>query len=134
MTVQCNLISVRNLSARRGQILPLDQLLREGRASKKRIDKMGTGIRRYRKAVLIEWLAQAERLWIAAEIHGLKNIRFQVFARQIGVDRPSAYEVLKLHPHRRFWPNAGKINIGRAGGSAQIGSSQTLGPMTQGTR
>ena len=46
-------------------------------------------------------MAQAERLWIAAEIHGLKNIRFQVFARQIGVDRPSAYEVLKLHPHRK---------------------------------
>ena len=43
MTVQCNLISVRNLSARRGQILPLDQLLREGRASKKRIDKIGNG-------------------------------------------------------------------------------------------
>ena len=58
-------------------------------------------MRRFRKTVLIEWLDQAERLWIAAEKHGLKNKHFIVFAAQIGIDRSSAYELLKLHPNRK---------------------------------
>ena len=91
----------RNLSGRYGQVPPLDQLLREGRTSKKRIDELEKGIRRFRKTVLIEWLDQAKRLWIAAAIHGLKGKHFEVFAAQIGVDRSSAYELLKLHPKRK---------------------------------
>lgn len=89
------------MSGSSGQIPPLDQLLREGRASKGRIAEQEKGIRRFRKAVLVEWLDQAERLWIAAKKHGLKNRRFVVFALQIGIDRTSAYELLKLHPRRR---------------------------------
>ncbi|MGP0003046.1 MAG: DNA N-6-adenine-methyltransferase [Acetobacteraceae bacterium] len=94
-------VQLRNLSGRSGQVPPLDQLLREGRASSRRIAEQEKGIRRFRKTVLIEWLDQAERLWIAAEIHGLKNKHFIVFAAQIGVDRSSAYELLKLHPKRK---------------------------------
>ena len=78
----------------------MDQLLREGRASNRRIAEQEKGIKRFRKAVLLEWLDQAERLWIAAEMHGLVGKRFEVFAAQIGIDRSSAYELLKLHPHR----------------------------------
>jgi hypothetical protein len=78
----------------------MEQLLAKGRASKRRIDAHGRGIRRFRKVILIEWLNQAKRLWIAAEIHGLKNEHFTVFANQIGIDRSSAYELLKLHPRR----------------------------------
>ena len=51
--------------------------------------------------MLIEWLDQAERLWIASEIHGLKDKHFVVFAAQIGIDRSSWYELLKLHPNRK---------------------------------
>jgi hypothetical protein len=94
-------VRTRNLSGRSGQVPPLDQLLREGRASKKRIAGLEKGIRRFRKMVLIEWLDQAERLWIAAEIHGLKNKHFIVFAAQIGIGRSSAYELLKLHLNRK---------------------------------
>lgn len=60
-----------------------------------------TRIHRSSKARLLEWLGQAERLWIAANIHGLKGPEFRQFASDIGVDRSSAYEVLKLHPHHR---------------------------------
>ena len=92
---------IRNMSALPGQVPPLNQLLREGRASSWRIAEQTKGIRRFRKTVLIEWLDQAERLWIASEIHGLKNKHFVVFAAQIGIDRTTAYELLKLHPNRK---------------------------------
>ena len=81
--------------------------------------------------MLIEWLDQAERLWITAEIHGLKNKHFIVFAAQIGVDRSSAYKLLKLHPKRKevlaqckkhnHWPGWGNL--------PQVGSMQTAGPI-----
>jgi phage N-6-adenine-methyltransferase len=78
----------------------LDKLMREGRASSKRIQSNEATIRRTSKSMLIEWLDQAQRLWIAAEIHGLAGRRFTVFAEQIGIDRSRAYELLKLHPYR----------------------------------
>lgn len=90
-----------NKSGPSGLVPSLAQLLREGRASKRRIDEHDHGIKRFRKLVLTEWLDQAERLWLAAEIHGLKGKHFEVFAAQIGIDRSSAYELLKLHPHRK---------------------------------
>jgi hypothetical protein len=65
----------------------LDKLVRDGRASSKRIHANETVIRRTSKATLIEWLDQAKRLWTAAEIHGLEGRRFTVFAEQIGIDR-----------------------------------------------
>ena len=94
-------VQSRNLSRRSRQLPQLNQLLREGRASKKRIADLEKNKQRLRKMVLSEWLDQAERLWIAAEIHGLEGKHFEVFAAQIGVDRSSAYELLKLHPNRR---------------------------------
>ncbi len=94
-------VQLRNLSGRSGQVPSLNQLLREGRASNRRIAEREKGIRQFRKAVLTEWLDQAERLWIATEKHLLKGKRFEVFAAQIGINRSSAYELLKLHPHRK---------------------------------
>lgn len=79
----------------------MNQLLRDGRDCHQRIKELGVGIRKFRKAMLTEWLNQAERLWIAAEHHGLKGKHFSVFAMQIGIDRTSAHELLKLHPHRK---------------------------------
>jgi phage N-6-adenine-methyltransferase len=92
--------SVHGLISYAGRLPTLDKLVRDGRASNQRIRAHETIIRRTSKAVLVEWLDQAERLWIAAEIHRLKGKHFEVFAAQIGVDRSSAYELLKLHPHR----------------------------------
>ena len=88
------------MSFQSGQVPPLNQLLRDGRASYRLIQSREKGIKQFRKAVLIEWLAQAERLWIAAEVHGLKGKHFEVFATQIGIHRSNAYELLKLHPRR----------------------------------
>jgi len=82
------------------QVPSLDKLLRDGKASDKRIHANETIIRRTSKATLVEWLDQAQRLWTAAEIHGLKGKRFTVFAEQIGIDRTRAYELLKLYPYR----------------------------------
>jgi hypothetical protein len=52
-----------NLSGSSGQVPPLDQLLRVGRASHQRIHEQGRGIRRFRKPMLTEWLDQDEHLW-----------------------------------------------------------------------
>ena len=89
------------MSGQSGHVPPLDQLLREGRASNRRIQEHEKGTRSFRKLILTEWLDQAERLWIAAEEHALKGKHFHVFAAQIGIDRSSAYELLKLHPNRK---------------------------------
>jgi hypothetical protein len=91
---------VHGLLTPNGQIPSLDKLLRDGQASHKRIRENEMIIQRTSKATLIEWLDQAQRLWIAAEVHGLKGKRFTVFAEQIGIDRSRAYELLKLHPYR----------------------------------
>jgi phage N-6-adenine-methyltransferase len=90
----------RKESGKTGLIPSMAQLLQAGRASYRRIKDQEKGVRRLRKLILTEWLDQAERLWIAAEIHGLKGKHFTVFAHQIGIDRSSAYELLKLHDHR----------------------------------
>jgi phage N-6-adenine-methyltransferase len=78
----------------------LEELLRDGRASNRRIRCHEATLRRTCQERLTEWLDQAERLWIASKIHGLIGKRFTVFAAQIGIDRSSAFEVVKLHPHR----------------------------------
>jgi hypothetical protein len=45
-------------------------------------------------------LAQSERLNIARMHYQLRGYRFRDFARRIGVDRSSAFELVKLHRHR----------------------------------
>ena len=124
-------VQLRNLSGRSGQVPPLNQLLREGRASSRRIDEQEKGIRRFRRIVLIEWLDQAERLWIAAEIHGLKNKHFLVFAAQIGMDRSSAYELLKLHPNRKkVLAQCQRKTLAGLGGLRRLVQGQTPGQIT----
>jgi hypothetical protein len=49
---------------------------------------------------LIEWFAQSERLNIARTHYHLRGDRFCDFARRIGVDRSSAFQLVKLHQHR----------------------------------
>ena len=46
------------------------------------------------------WFRQSERLNIARSHYGLRGTRFTDFARRIGVDRSSAFELVKLHKHR----------------------------------
>ena len=89
-----------NLSDLSGQIPSIQELLAEERNASDRIQKLDGDIAHLRKSILLEWLGQARRLWIAAERHRLKGKHFSVFAMQIGIDRSSAYELLKLHPHR----------------------------------
>src|ERR1700693_2267580 len=55
-------VQFRNLSGKSGHVPPLDQLLREGRASNRRIQEHEKGTRSLRKLILTEWLDQAERL------------------------------------------------------------------------
>jgi hypothetical protein len=58
------------------------------------------GIRRSTQEALIEWFAQSERLNIARTHYQLRGDRFRDFARRIGIDRSSAYQLVKLHRHR----------------------------------
>jgi site-specific DNA-methyltransferase (cytosine-N4-specific) len=71
----------------------LSKMVRDGRA-----DTIQHG-RRTRES-LDYWLRQSERLNIARTHYGLRGTRFTDFARRIGVDRSSAFELVKLHKHR----------------------------------
>jgi site-specific DNA-methyltransferase (adenine-specific) len=75
------------------RIPSLSEMIRDGQASHARI-------RRSTREALIEWFAQSERLNIARTHYGLRGDRFRDFARRIGVDRSSAFELVKLHQHR----------------------------------
>jgi hypothetical protein len=108
--------SARGLVAYSNEAPPtLDKLRRDGLAEDERIRKRESIVRREAKEVLVGWLNQSQRLYIAAEIHGLKGPKFLKFAADIGIARSTAYEVLKLHPHQvriltlsertDFWPN-----------------------------
>jgi len=68
-------------------------MIREGRES-------ASKIRRATKEALLEWFAQSERLNIARDHYGLSGARFTDFAGRIGVDRASAYQLVKLWKHR----------------------------------
>jgi hypothetical protein len=71
----------------------LSQMVRDGRA-----DTIQHG-RRTRES-LDYWFRQSERLNIARAHYGLRGTRFTDFARRIGVDRASAFGLVKLHKHR----------------------------------
>jgi phage N-6-adenine-methyltransferase len=68
-------------------------MVRDGQASAERI-------KRASKDALLEWFAQSQRLNIARTHYGLRGDRFIDFARRIGVDRASAYQLVKLWRHR----------------------------------
>jgi hypothetical protein len=71
----------------------LSQMIRDGQA-----DTIQHG-RRTREA-LDYWFRQSERLNIARSHYRLRGTRFTDFARRIGVDRASAFRLIKLHKHR----------------------------------
>ena len=48
----------------------------------------------------MEWFAQSRRLNIARTHYGLRGERFADFASRIGVDRASAYQLVRLWKHR----------------------------------
>ena len=75
------------------EVPTLAQLVREGQVSAARI-------KRATKDALVEWFAQSERLNIARQHHGLRGDRFIDLAGRIGVDRASAYQLVKLWQHR----------------------------------
>jgi phage N-6-adenine-methyltransferase len=57
-------------------------------------------IKQATKEALVEWFAQSERLNIARIHYRLRGDRFADFATRIGVDRASAYQLVKLWKHR----------------------------------
>jgi len=60
-------------------------------------------VKKYRqrtKESLEYWFRQSQRLTIARTHYGLRGSRFKDFARRIGVDRSSSFELVKLWPHR----------------------------------
>ena len=80
----------------------LSQMVRDGRA-----DTIQHG-RRTRES-LDYWFRQSERLTVARTRYGLRGTRFTDFARRIGVDRASAFQLVKLHKHHAaIWQTAGR--------------------------
>ena len=80
--------------SRQCRLLPtLSQMVRDGKA-----DTIQHG-RRTREA-LDYWFRQSERLNIAHTYYKLRGTRFTDFSRRIGVDRASAFRLIKLHKHR----------------------------------
>jgi phage N-6-adenine-methyltransferase len=71
----------------------LSQMIREGQQSAERI-------KRATRNALMEWFAQSERLNIARIHYAFRGTRFTEFADQIGVDRSSAFQLVKLWRHR----------------------------------
>ena len=86
------------LSAHADSFPNLTQLRREGAADAERIAGHERTARTHTREAVTLWLRQAERCWIAAEVHHLKGPRFEAFATDIGIDRSTAYELVKLHP------------------------------------
>jgi phage N-6-adenine-methyltransferase len=72
----------------------LSQMIRDGQAS-------AAKIKRASREALSEWFAQSERLNIARTHYSLRGDRFVDFAKRIGVDRSSAFALVKLHEHRK---------------------------------
>jgi phage N-6-adenine-methyltransferase len=71
----------------------LDAMIEAGRASAEKI-------KRASRESLVEWFAQSERLNIARKHYKLRGAQYLDFAQRMGVDRTSAYELVKLHQHR----------------------------------
>jgi phage N-6-adenine-methyltransferase len=85
--------SRRNSVIRTTAVPTLSQLIRDGMES-------AVKIKRATKEALVEWFAQSERLNIARTHYELRGDRFADFASRIGVDRASAYQLVKLWKHR----------------------------------
>jgi hypothetical protein len=84
----------RNSALRKNADVPtLAQMISEGQ-------KSFAKIRRSSQEALQEWFAQSERLKIAMQHYRLKGESFIDFARKIGVDKSSAYNLVKLWKHR----------------------------------
>ena len=75
------------------RIPTLSEMIRDGQQS-------AAKIKRATKEALVEWFAQSERLNIARTHYLLRGGRFSDFARRIGIDRSSAYQLLKLSKHK----------------------------------
>jgi phage N-6-adenine-methyltransferase len=78
----------------------LAELVRAGIASANRIKAADDAVRRHTADALHEWLDQSYRLNIARDHHKLRGGRFVDFARRIGVDRSSSYQLVKLWQYR----------------------------------
>ncbi len=81
-------------SAMRTLAVPsLAQMIRDGRESDRKI-------KRASKEALQEWFKQSERLNIARVHYKLRGDRFLDFARRVGLDRTTAFDLVKLWKHR----------------------------------
>jgi phage N-6-adenine-methyltransferase len=79
--------------AEKSDVPTLTQMISDGQRSHKKI-------KRASQESLKEWFAQSERLNIAKSHYKLKGARFIDFARRIGLDKTSAFDLVKLHKHR----------------------------------
>ena len=112
----------RILSAHPDSLPTLTQLRHEGAADAERIAGHERTARTHTREAVTLWLRQAERRRIAAEVYCLKGAQFEVFATDIGIDRSTAYELVKLHPRRTeilqtseeqdYWPTLPEL-LGR---------------------
>jgi len=103
------------LSEHTDSLPSLIQLRITGKADSERIAAHEKIIAINHRARLILWFAQAARCKIAAIDHGLKGADFENFATDIGIDRSTAYDLVKLAPRcskllKRFekeerWPS-----------------------------
>jgi hypothetical protein len=77
----------------RPRVPTLAEMIRDGQASQAKI-------RRSTQEALVEWFAQSQRLNVARTHYHLRGDRFRDFARRLGIDRSSAFQLVKLHRHR----------------------------------
>jgi hypothetical protein len=99
------------------EVPTLAQMVRDGQASTARIKRASV-------EALHEWFAQSDRLNIARSHYQLRGDRFVDFARRIGLDRSSAFQLIKLWKHkRRFCPDARRRTGFQVGRPASIGLS-----------
>ncbi len=95
-----------NKIRKRNDTLPLDQLVREGKACAAAIAKADANTNASTQIAFLGNIAQAGRLWTAAEdgvligakIVKLKGPKFVAFAESIRVGRTVAYQQAKLYP------------------------------------
>ena len=101
-------------------------MIREGAESAARIKQAS-------KEALLEWFKQSEQLDIARTHYKLRGRRFADFASRIGVDRASAYQLVKLgSTGRRSYPAVRRKAAITAGKPASTGMSSLLGRRIEG--
>jgi phage N-6-adenine-methyltransferase len=86
--------------ASRSEVLTLDELRAEGRASAERLGHRERQMNITSKETLSEWFDQAHRLTLARRAHHLQGAAFRQFAADIGIKGSRAFDIELLDGHR----------------------------------